>query len=84
MRTIIELDCGEMPPGCGFQCGICVQEIQEAVAAVEGVTRFSQHADNRIEIEHDADKVSQESLLKIITKLPTGQKGHFTARVVGP
>ena len=82
MRTIVDLDCGEIPPGCGFQCGICVQEIKDTLESLDGVVRFSQHLDNRIEVEHDPEKISQEDLLEVISKLPTGQNGSFILRVV--
>jgi copper chaperone CopZ len=77
MRTIIELDCGDMPPACGFECGVCVQEIKETVEAMEGVSGFAEHLDSRIEIEHDPEKISQQDLLEAVAKLPSSQPGFF-------
>ena len=77
MRTLIELDCGDIPPGCGFACGVCIQEIQEVLEAMDGVLGFAQHLDSRIEIEHDPDKLGPQDLLDAISKLPSQHDGSF-------
>ena len=83
MKTVIKLDCGEMPPGCGFACGVCVQEMKDILEATDGVSRFAQHIDNSIEIEHDPEKVTSEDLLRALSKLPTMHEGSFVPSLVG-
>lgn len=76
-RLRIELDCGDMPPGCGFECGVCIQEIKEALEEIDGVTGFSQTLDGHIQIDIRPEKVSEQQILDIISRLPTGQEGSF-------
>lgn len=78
-KTTIDLDCGEMPPACGFQCGACIQEIMETLEKMDGVKGFSQHLDGRIEVEHDLARVTTEDLIRAISGLPSSQEGFFRA-----
>ena len=82
MKTVIALDCGDMPPECNFTCGICIQEIKDTVESLAGVTGFSQRMDNHIEIEHDPQKTSPQDLLDAISRLPSGQSGFFIPTIV--
>ena len=82
MKTVIELDCGDMPPGCEFACGACIQELSEVIMALDGVTGFSQRLDNHIEVEHEPEAVSQQDLLDAIARLPSEQDGFFTPTIV--
>lgn len=77
IRTRIELDCGEMPPGCGFECGACIQEIKDTLEVLDGVSNFAQHLDGSIEIEHDPERVSPERILEVVSGLPTRLDGSF-------
>jgi hypothetical protein len=77
MKTVIELDCGDIPPGCGFACGSCIQEIQDLLGTMDGILGFAQHLDSKIEIEHDLGKVSPQDLLEAISKLPSEHDGFF-------
>lgn len=77
MRTVIELDCGEMPPACGFSCGVCVQEIMDTLGAMDGISSVTQDRDNHIVVEHDPDAVSVDHLLDAISKLPEWLEGSF-------
>ena len=81
MKTVIELDCGDIPPGCGFACGGCIQEIQEVLETMEGISGFAQHLDSSIEVEHDPGKVSVQDLLEAISKLPSQHDGFFRPTV---
>ncbi|MCK4547285.1 MAG: heavy-metal-associated domain-containing protein [Candidatus Eisenbacteria sp.] len=82
MKTIIEIDCGDIPPGCGLACGACIQEIRETVEAMDGVLGFAKHLDDLIEIEHDPQKVSPQDLIEALSKLPTAHEGFFQLTLI--
>jgi copper chaperone CopZ len=81
MKVLIDVDCGQMPPECGFECGICTQKMKDAIEGLDGVLRFARHMNGQIEIEYDPDRITVERLLEVISGVPTGHKGSFLPSV---
>jgi len=82
MRTLIDIDCGDLAPACGFECGLCVQEIGETLEGLDGVHRVAQNLDNHIVVDHDPAKVGAEDFLKAMATLPSRLEGTFRATIV--
>jgi len=81
-KVTIELDCADMPPGCGFECGACIQEIKDTLDAMGGVSGFAQHLDGRIDVEYDPGTITVDRILETISTLPTTHEGSFLPRVI--
>lgn len=77
----IELDCGDMPPDCGFECGACIQEIKEALEAIDGVSGFSQDLEGHVQISMAPEKIREQQILDVISGLPAGQEGFFEPKL---
>lgn len=53
----------------GFSCPSCVSKIERQVGRLEGVESVKVHfASARIEIDHDADRISVDQLVKAVDK----------------
>ena len=82
-RLTIELDCGDMPPGCGFECGVCIQEIKEALEGIDGVSGFSQDLEGHVRIDIMPERISEQQVLDIISRLPTSRRESFKPTLLG-
>ena len=53
----------------GFSCPSCVAKIEKQVGRLKGVEKVKVHfASSRIEIDHDADRVSVDDLVAAVAK----------------
>ena len=53
----------------GFSCPSCVEKIEKQVGRIEGVEDIKvRFASSRIEVDHDADKVSVDDLVAAVQK----------------
>lgn len=53
----------------GFSCPSCVAKIEKRVGRLDGVRDVTVHfASSRIEIDHDAERVSVEDLVQAVAK----------------
>ena len=53
----------------GFSCPSCVAKIEKQVGRLKGVEKVKVHfASSRIEINHDADRVSVDDLVAAVAK----------------
>ena len=53
----------------GFSCPSCVAKIEKQVGHLKGVEKVKVHfASSRIEIDHDADRVSVDDLVAAVAK----------------
>ena len=53
----------------GFSCPSCVAKIEKQVDRLKGVEKVKVHfASSRIEIDHDADRVSVDDLVAAVAK----------------
>ena len=53
----------------GFSCPSCVAKIEKQVGRLKGVEKVKVHfASSRIEIDHDADRVSADDLVAAVAK----------------
>ena len=53
----------------GFSCPSCVEKIEKQVGRIDGVESVKvQFASARIEVDHDASKVSVDELVKAVDK----------------
>ena len=53
----------------GFSCPSCVDKIEKQVGRIDGVENVKVHfASARIEVDHDASKVSVDELVKVVGK----------------
>lgn len=62
----------------GFSCPSCVAKIEKQVGRLKGVENVKVHfASSRIEIDHDAERVSVDALVAAVAK--TGYKATPSA-----
>lgn len=62
----------------GFSCPSCVIKIEKSLAKLPGVEKAKVHfASGRIEVAHDAEKVSPEALVADVAKV--GYKATVSA-----
>ncbi|WP_405217871.1 heavy-metal-associated domain-containing protein [Agrococcus sp. Ld7] len=53
----------------GFSCPSCVAKIEKQVGRLDGVDNVQVHfASSRIEVEHDASKVSVDDIVSAVAK----------------
>lgn len=53
----------------GFSCPSCVDKIEKQVARIDGVEKVKVHfASARIEVDHNASKVSADDLVAAVAK----------------
>ena len=53
----------------GFSCPSCVAKIEKQVGRLKGVEKVKVHfASSRIDIDHDADRVSVDDLVAAVAK----------------
>ena len=53
----------------GFSCPSCVAKVEKQVGRLKGVEKVKVHfASSRIEIDHDADRVSVDDLVAAVAK----------------
>lgn len=53
----------------GFSCPSCVEKIEKRVGRLKGVENVKVHfASARIEVDHDADKVSVDDIVATVAK----------------
>lgn len=77
---VFDVDCNDIIPECGFQCGRCVSELVTTFEKIEGVFSFHTEEDDKstkIIIDHDRDKVSLDQLMSVFRRLPSHQKAKF-------
>lgn len=54
----------------GFSCPSCVEKIEKSVGRIAGVSHVKVHfASARIEIDHQAEKVSVDDLIAAVAKV---------------
>lgn len=52
----------------GMKCGGCESSVSEKVGAIDGVISVKpMHTENRVDVEFDATKTSQEEIVQVIT-----------------
>lgn len=52
----------------GMKCGGCESSVSEKVGAIDGVISVKpMHKENRVDVEFDATKTSQEEIVQVIT-----------------
>lgn len=67
MRTILRSD--------ELTCPSCIAKIEKALATVEGVERAEVRFNSgKIEVDHDADRVSPNALVGLVQKAGYGSK----------
>ncbi len=77
---VFDIDCNDIIPECGFQCGRCVSELVTTFEKIEGVFSFHTEEDGKgtkIIIDHDRDKVSLDQLMSVFRRLPSQHKAKF-------
>lgn len=54
----------------GFSCPSCVEKIEKSVGRLDGVSQVKVHfASARIEVDHQAEKVSVDDLIAAVAKV---------------
>jgi len=80
-RSAFNLDCAAVIPECGYECGKCVQEMESAITAMPGVSRFYVEGDGVV-VEHDPDTVTAGLLADVIKTLPSFYQGRFVPTMI--
>ena len=80
-RTEFHLDCSDVIPECGCECGKCIQEMESIFAETHGVSKFYREGDGVV-VEHDPAIVAAEQLMNIFKTLPSFYPGNFIPSII--
>ena len=80
IRSVFDLDCTAMIPGCGFQCPKCIEEIKSTLMVMQGISKAyikNEGETQKFIVEHDPAIVTVEKLIDVFKSLPTFLEGFF-------
>jgi len=70
-----------MIPKCGYECAMCVQEMESTLTGTQGVSRFYVEGEGVV-VEHDPDAVTAKQLMDVFKGLPSFYEGCFVPTVI--
>jgi hypothetical protein len=79
-RSVFDINCDSVIPGCEFQCPKCIEEIVSTLTGVEGVSKaYLDDEDNeaRLVVEHNPAVISVEQIIDILQTLPSFYEEFF-------